>query len=238
MQWPDPEPSFNRSLVKSNNGWLEVKSEFNPFGESIYFEDQMALSFHDGNSNCAQSCHVGGNKISGLHYTKGDTADIWVWKAVSTNPAFEADDGWWGEKLNDSTGGRHFDNSPGGGYISNLNEEWDEPYFLPAHRAFENWIWMESDRYLPYRVSLDNYPAGAAIPGMLVSRMAGDRGDIYARGQWRNGLWTIELSRNKNTGSKFDVTLKNELWIGLAVFDNAEKKHAYHLKPIKFIVER
>ncbi|MGH8016283.1 MAG: ethylbenzene dehydrogenase-related protein, partial [Candidatus Zixiibacteriota bacterium] len=157
---------------------------------------------------------------------------------VSTNPAFEADDGWWSYKINDSAGGRHFDNSPGGGYASNLNEEWDEPYFLPWRIEFENCIVTESDRYFPYRAGLDNFAQGATLPGMLVSKHSGDRGDIYARGQWRNGLWTVEISRLKNTGSTFDVTLRGESWLSLAVFNNAETEHAYHLKPLKFIVEQ
>lgn len=238
FQWPDPEPSYNRSVVKTDSGWIVLKSEENPFGESVYFEDQLAISVHKSNSNCAQSCHLGGNNKAGLHFTSGDTADVWVWKAVSTNPAWEADDGWWGEKINDSAGGTHFDNSPGGGYMTNLNREWDEPYFLPSHQLFENWIWMESNKFLPYRASLDNYSVGATLPGMLVSRQAGDRGDIYARGQWRNGLWTVELSRKKNTGSPFDVTLREPVTIGLAVFDNSELKHANQLKPIKFTIEQ
>jgi hypothetical protein len=237
FQWPDPEPSFNRSLIKTDSGWIELNSKASPFGESAYYEDQLAISFHSGISNCAQSCHLGGKNRSGSHYTSGDTADFWVWRAVSTNPAFEADDGWWGEKTNDSIGGVHFDNSPGGGYMSNLNREWDEPYFLPSHHIFDNWIWMESNKFIPYRASLDNYAAGSTIPGMLVSRIAGDRGDIYARGQWRNGVWTVELSRSKTTGSPFDITLRESITIGFAIFDNSELKHAYHLKPITLSIE-
>lgn len=238
FQWADPEPSFNRSLVKTDTGWKELKSEDSPFGESVYFEDQLAVSFHEIPLGCANSCHLGNSTKTKSHYTEGDTADVWVWKSTSTNPAWEADDGWWGEKINDRVGGRHFDNSPGGGYISNLNEEWDEPYFLPLYHSFDNWIWMESDRFFPYRASLDNYPVGETVPGMLVSRFAGDRSDLDARGQWRSGLWTVELSRRKKTGSSFDVSFRSELWMGLALFDNSEFKHAAHLKPIKFIVEK
>jgi len=237
FQWADPEPSFNRSVIKTDSGWIELKSEFSPFGESVYFEDQLAISFHKSNSGCAQSCHLGNSIRAGSHYTQGDTADLWVWKAVSTNPASEGDDGWWGAKLNDSVGGRHFDNSPGGGYISNLNEEWDEPYFLPGHHAFDNWIWTQSDKYLPYRASLDNYQIGATLPGMLVSRFTGDRSDLYAKGEWRNGVWTLELSRRINTGSPFDAVLRNEVTIGLAVFNNSEIKHAYHIISVIFVVE-
>lgn len=238
FQWADPEPSHNHSLIKTENGWKELKSEYSPFGESVYFEDQLAILFHKDSLGCAASCHLGNSAKAGLHYTPGDTADLWYWKSTSTNSVWEADDGWWGQKINDTIGGRHFDNSPGGGYITNLNEEWDEPYFLPAYHAFDNWIWTGSDRYQPYRAGLDNYEIGQKVPGMLVSNRTGDRGDIYARGQWRNGVWTLEMSRLKNTGSTFDVKLREDAWFDLALFDNSEIKHAYHLKPIRLIIEK
>ncbi len=238
FQWPDPEPSFNRSLIKSDSGWIELKSEYSPFGESVYFEDQLAISFHDGGANCVQSCHLGNSSKAGSHYTKGDTADLWVWKSVSTNPASEADDGWWGASVSDTVGGRHFDNSAGGGYTSNLNEEWDEPYFLPSHHIFDNWIWMQSNKYIPYRSELDKYQIGAMVPGVLSAQFAADRSDLYSRGQWRSGMWTLELSRMLHTGSPFDKKQRGEITIGLAVFNNSELKHAYHLRSVRLEVEQ
>lgn len=237
IEWRDWEPSFNRSLEKTVNGWRELKSLYSPFGESVYIEDQLAILFHSTESGCASSCHLGGSERAGSHYTKSDTADLWMWQAVSTNPAFEMDDGWLGVYKNDSLGGRHYDNSPGGGNTSNLNEEWDEPYFLPGAFQFGNWIWMGSDQYVPYRAGLDNYRIGSTLPARLVTGFSGDRGDLRARGNWRNGKWTVEITRKRNTGSSFDIRFKGQLWMSIAVFNNSELKHAYHLKPIKLVIE-
>ncbi len=237
FQWQDNSRSFNRRLVKTDSGWIEQKSDSSIFGESVYFEDQLAVSFHRSSSGCLESCHLGNSKQAGRHYTSGDRSDVWVWRALSTNPVGEADDGWWAA-ASDSSRGIRFDNSAGGGYASNLNREWDEPYFLSYHPAFRYWIDMNSKYFLSYRPGLDIFEIGAIQPAVVTSPFMGDRGDIRVRGNWANGLWTVELSRSLNTGSPFDIALLGTVWMSLAPFDNSEKMHSYHFKTIKLIVEK
>ncbi len=241
FQWRDNNRSYNRQLLKTNRGWIEQKSDSaitSMFGESVYFEDQLALSFHRSSSGCLESCHLGSSQQAGRHYTNGDTADVWMWRALSTNPVGEADDGWWAKAAGDSNGGMRFDNSAGGGYTSNLNREWDEPYFLSYHPALRYWIDMRSKYFMPYRSGLDIFEVGAIQPAVVTLPFMGDRGDIRVRGIWARGVWTVELSRAINTGSPFDMALTGTVWMSLASFDNSEKMHSYHFKPIKLIIEK
>lgn len=238
VKWTDYTRSYNRHLVKTKGGWVEQVSEYvDIFGESIYSEDKMALSFHKSHKGCLATCHVRAPDKMGLHHSGGDTVDVWQWMAVSTNPASEADDGWWGAYEDAIISGRHHDNIASGGSRSNLNEGWQQPYFLPQHLAMRDWIWIDSRDYVAYHPEIDSFAVGARVPAVLVAPAVGDRGDVKARGTWRNGVWTVEFARRLTTGSPFDAVFRGELYLGIAPFDNADSKHAYHLRPIRLVVE-
>ncbi|MBU8934399.1 MAG: hypothetical protein KOO62_10380 [candidate division Zixibacteria bacterium] len=238
VRWNDATPSFNRHLIKDGDQWCEEVSEYaDRFGEAIYSEDQLGLFWFRDPGGCAATCHVGEGDRMGLHYTDNDTIDGWQWMAVSTNPALEADDRWWGLRDNDSTGGRHTDNKAAGGYVSNLNRDWKQPYFLPTHRAVRDWIWLGSSGYEAYADSLDIFVSGDRVPAVLVAPTTGGRGDVTARGIWHNGVWTVEISRLLAAESPHDISLRGELFLGVALFDNAQSHHSYHLRPIKVVVE-
>lgn len=238
IKWADPTRSYNRQLIKTDSGWVREVSQYkNIYGENIFSEDKLGMYF-SREDNCASTCHIGsGNNKLGLHYTGNDTADVWQWMAVSTNPADEADDRWWGGYENDIYGGQHFENKASGGYKSNLNDDWQQPYFLPINILSRNWIWYGSSGYEAYNDKADSFSIGYRIPSVLVAPTLGDRGDVTASGKWRNGYWIIELSRKISTGSDFDTPFRGELYFGIALFDNAEIKHTYHLKPIKLIIK-
>jgi len=236
-RWNDPTRSYNRHLVKGKAGWSVERSAYiGLFGEEIYSEDGLALMFR-GRADCASSCHIRAPGKMGLHYTVGDTADGWMWLAVRTNPVDEADDRWWGGFVDGLTGGRHFDNKAAGGYRSNLDEQWQQPYFVPLNARAHDWILYGSNTYRPFDPENDTFAIGTLIPSELVAPTTGDRGDVTAKGLWRNGVWTVEFSRLISTGSDQDVPLRGELYLGVAVFDNADSKHSYHLKPIRLVLE-
>ncbi|MDH3444441.1 MAG: ethylbenzene dehydrogenase-related protein, partial [Deltaproteobacteria bacterium] len=55
---------------------------------------------------------------------------------------------------------------------------------------------------------------------------------------WNNGVWTVEMSRKFKTGSKFDVQfddLGKSYAFGVAVFDNAQVRHAFAITPNKLV---
>lgn len=239
LKWQDPTPSFNRFLEKTEGGWIEIKSEPKPlFGETVYYEDMLALSFHENNNNCLQSCHLGSTAKPGLHNYVNQKADLWLWKSISTNPYVQAEDGWWGgDSLDLITGSRHIDNKAGGGANLNFNFQWNEPYFLPDSKFMRYFIDLTSDKFVSYRAELDTFSIGSRIPAIMVAPAMGDVSDVRAHGRWRGGEWVLEIARTRGTGSLNDFALMGELILGIAIFDNAEKNHAFHMNPIKLIFE-
>ena len=74
----------------------------------------------------------------------------------------------------------------------------------------------------------------------IIAPISGDRGDIAARHAWKDGVRTIEFSRKLVTGSEFDVQfsdVKKQYAFGVAVFDNAQVRHAYSPGVLKMVFE-
>lgn len=238
IKWIDPDRSYNRHLEKTERGWIEQGTEpLSRFGENHLWEDGLAISLHKKQSGCMATCHLGGSEGLGRHYTAGDTADVWHWKAVSTDPAWQAEDGWWGENIDKVFGGSHVDNQAGGGYRSNLNREWDQPYFLPRFYGIRHWIDITARTYDSYSVEGDTFSVGALVPSVVVAPAMGDVADVRARARWRGGVWTLEMSRRIASGSPFDLPLIGEVYLSLAPFNNSRKGHAFNLRPIRLLIE-
>jgi hypothetical protein len=109
------------------------------------------------------------------------------------------------------------------------------PTFLTANnQAYKPNIlpWFESK---PYNINDDNYADGTQLPSVLYrsNRFEGDRADIRAKGTWDKGVWTLELARKRNTGSKHDVVLENDVCIWASAFDRSQIAHTRHERPIQ-----
>ncbi|MBI5876541.1 MAG: ethylbenzene dehydrogenase, partial [Chloroflexi bacterium] len=66
---------------------------------------------------------------------------------------------------------------------------------------------------------------------IMVAPFAGDRGEISAASTWKDGKYTVVFSRKLVTGSKTDVQfdkLDGTYSFGLAMFDNAQVRHAFN----------
>lgn len=114
------------------------------------------------------------------------TADIWYWKANRTNPAGYADDKK--QVLSDKPGKKTAETVSSSGKKRYLARKSDAG--KPAYKEFKT------------------APSSFATP--LVSRYqptkpVGSRGDVEAKGEWRNGFWTIEFARKFQTGHDDDV---------------------------------
>jgi hypothetical protein len=75
---------------------------------------------------------------------------------------------------------------------------------------------------------------------VVVGPFTGDRGDIAAKHVWKDGVMTIEIARKLVTGSDFDVQFndpKKQYAFGVAVFDNAQVRHAYTPGVLKLVME-
>jgi len=118
---------------------------------------------------------------------KGDDeylADVWYWKANRTDPVGAADDKmhiYGKNKLKKSKSlisrnGQQF-------YLTRQSDEGRSAYSSIAYEKFTE----------------------QEVPRYASREPEGSRGDIVAKGQWKDGYWTIELSRLLHTGHADDV---------------------------------
>ena len=59
--------------------------------------------------------------------------------------------------------------------------------------------------------------------------------------RWADGKWTFEFARKLTTGSKFDIQfadLSRRYGFGLALYDNAQVRHAYVQEPLHLVFQK
>ena len=84
-------------------------------------------------------------------------------------------------------------------------------------------------------------PVGAVIPGVIISgSYEGDRADVRGAATWKDGYWSLEVSRNLRTGSKFDHDFipGQFLYMWLNVFDHTQTRHTRHQRPVRVVVHK
>lgn len=199
----------------------------------------------------------------------GSLADMWHWKSVRTGGMTPAlvDDNYFGPLMPADkaevryTGGYTQDPKESGGYVLNwakldpakpLNETLVLPKFLPLEgpaltgmgldpTTDDGGTWyLRRDEVVPYDPVLDDYPLGTVLPGVVIDgAFTGDRGDLLSGAQWRNGYWTLEITRLLDTGSAYDVALVKEqptyLWV--SAFNHSRTRHSQHLHPLRVVLE-
>jgi len=109
-----------------------------------------------------------------------------------------------------------------------------DPVDLSPDRSDAGEWWLEFNDTRPYAQGPDELPVGTVLPSVLpTGRLTGDRGDLKARGHWAAGRWHLELGRRLDTGSDKDVPIADGTLLWVAVFDHAQTRHAYHLRPLR-----
>jgi hypothetical protein len=197
----------------------------------------------------------------GYHFSDdGKVRDVWHWKAVRTNNMHLADDNFFGPPVTPSTGERRYtagyiaDGKESGAYV--MNWQWYKPEVIVPKRLPKNdqliapyqvdhqadnlqWVisWFD---YTPYRAENDHYPIGTVMPSVMYrsNRFEGDRAHVRAHGQWKDGMWTLELARPLNTQSQHDVILQTGTCLWVSAFDHSQVAHTRHQKAIRLLFER
>ena len=79
-----------------------------------------------------------------------------------------------------------------------------------------------------------------AARNLEIEPFQGDRGDIRAKGAWRQGWWTLEARRVLDTGSEYDVaiTLDKPVYISVAPFNRTQTRHGEHIRPVKLVLQK
>ena len=100
------------------------------------------------------------------------------------------------------------------------------------------WFMTESESD-PYSADADaRIPIGTVIPGVIIGgEFSGDRADIRCAARWASGHWALEVARRLDTGSQFDVPIRNGVFMRVAAFDHSQIRHTRHVRPIRLEVE-
>lgn len=253
VQWEDPTQSYRRSpFVKQADGTWKKLSDPDDKGSdnNKYYEDKLAMIWNIGNSikgfneaGCFSVCHAGEpGKAFGNKYTAsaGEVGDIWHWKSVRTGPVGQVDDQFVDDTRYDKDkapeAGRKSDAKTVGGYADIALKD-GKPEFMskdakPANAGGTYWL-LDSDK-VPFDDS--KFKPGDEVASILIAPAGGDRGDISATAAWKDGKWTLALSRKLVTGSKTDVQfdkLDATYYFGVAAFDNAQVRHAFNTGALK-----
>ncbi len=195
----------------------------------------------------------------GLHVTSdGSLADVWHWKSVRSGSIHQFDDNHFGPPLEAKkgryTGGYAQDPHSGGGFEQNFVSDGSTPTvrvkYLPRDLALqqarmktfnpnfrvsdEGEFAMHRSDVVPYSAVADaQIPVGTVIPSVVYDKpFEGDRGDVSAHAQWKDGWWTIEASRVLDTGSRFDQPIANGIFLWVSVFDHSQVRHTRHMRPL------
>lgn len=250
IAYDDPTLSAQRSPYQkqADGSWQKMKDPDDKGGDNcVYYEDKIGVQWNMSvvgfeKFGCQISCHGGepgkpyGNKYN---EEEGELADLWHMKWVRTGHLGQIDDGYTDHTRFDpekaKTAGRKTDPKTAGGY-DDVKLVSGKPEFMskdakPANKG--GTYWLKAEDKVPFDDS--KFKAGDEVASIMVSPFVGDRGDIKFAGKWAKGKWTLEISRKLVTGSKFDVQfddLKKAYYFGLALFDNAQVRHAMVEEPL------
>lgn len=242
MQYKDETDSVRRApwQKQADGSWKQLKDPNDKGGDNnLYYEDKWAIIWNINSpafeqKGCMAACHTGEGKPFGNKYlpNPGEKADIWHMKGVRTGTVGQVDDQYLDDTRYDKDkapeAGRKSDPKTGGGYADNVNDAKNGPkWALKGNKAAPPY-WIVDTEKEPFDDS--KYKAGDEVPGIIVSPFTGDRGDISAKIIYKDGVRTSVFWRKLVTGSQYDVQFgdpKKEYAFGVAVFDNAQVRHAY-----------
>ena len=212
-----------------------------------------------GEQGCMVACHAGeegkpfGNKYLA---NEGEIGDIWHLKSVRTGYIGQVDDQYLDHTRFDQQkapeAGRKSDPKTGGGY-ADIKLVDGKPEFMhksgvPASARAPVKVASKAKAPLPAgttyylrdedKVAFDDskFKPGDEVASILVAPFTGDRGDIAAHIAWNKGQWTMVFARKLVTNGKFDVQfddLAKTYEFGIAAFDNAQVRHAFHTGALK-----
>jgi len=251
VQYKDPTNSVQREpwQKQADGSWKQLKDPDDKGGDNNkYYEDKLAILWNISSpafeqKGCLAACHTGEGKPFGNKYTAGagERLDMWHWKGVRTGPIGQVDDQYVDNTKYDKDkapeAGRKSDPSTGGGYKGNVSDDKKGPKFALAGNKPAPPYWIVDAEKEPFDDS--KYKAGDEVPGIIVAPFTGDRGDISAKASWKDGVRTLEMARKRVTNSEFDVQFndKKGYAFGIAVFDNAQVRHAYTPGALKMVLE-
>jgi hypothetical protein len=141
-------------------------------------DDGLAVLWYKG-APPASACLLDGQPHEG---------DTWHWRAGWSEISGLAEDGWM--------------------QVSRERQPQSTPY--PSRSgAGQVWVRRVADEGEPgWKFVVPIEYAGDLIPSYQAQPARGSRGDVRAKGQWKDGRWTVEMVRRFQTGHPDDLSLQ------------------------------
>ena len=252
-QYRDATQSFRRSpwVKQADGSWAKLNDPADKGGDNnVDYEDKLAVLWNINSpafeqKGCMAGCHPGEGKPHGNKYTPnaGERFDLWHAKFVRGAASIgQIDDQYVDSTRYDAVkapeAGRKGDPKTGGGYVDNVSDDKKGPKFALKGNKPAPPYWIVDAEKEPFDDS--KYKPGDEVPSILVAPFTGDRGDLAGTAVWKDGTWTVVMKRKLVTGSEFDVQfedLKKPYAFGVAVFDNAQVRHAFSPGVLKLVFE-
>jgi signal transduction histidine kinase len=99
--------------------------------------------------------------------------------------------------------------------MQNPESESKESFIIKGTEIDFNSSYSDPDKQTPWN-------DGDIVPGYILEKPSGSRGDIDSKGTWSDGRWNVEFKRKLVTGNNDDVEfdISNIYRFGIAVMDN------------------
>ncbi len=238
FQWYDYNKSMDKNEWKFKGGkWNKTKANEDRLG--VVWEVNRVDKF--ANKGCAILCHNESKNEEEWYYATSSSrekADLWHWKSVRSNPVGYTEDGFVidnpskepekgrkrdaGSKTTKAKNNRTKDKS-GPAYMQDPSKPASIPGSLLVAQAVEI-------------KGSSTFKEGDEIPAyMLYPVWKGSFADIKTKGVWKDGKWTVMMSRKLKTGYDDDVQFntRKKYPFGIAVFDNSGDHSSYNSEPLK-----
>ena len=238
FQWYDYNKSMDKNEWKFKGGkWNKTKANEDRLG--VVWEVNRVDKF--ANKGCAVLCHNESKNDEEWYYatsSSSEKADLWHWKSVRSNPVGYTEDGFVidnpskevekgrkrdaGSKTTKAKSNRTKDKS-GPAYMQDPSKPASIPGSLLVAQAVEI-------------KGSSTFKEGDEIPAyMLYPVWKGSFADIKTKGVWKDGKWTVMMSRKLKTGHDDDVQFntRKKYPFGISVFDNSGGHSSYNSEPLK-----
>lgn len=237
FEWPDKDKSMNKKRWQYTGGnWSKLKGDEDRLG--IVFEINRINKF--ATKGCAVLCHNESKNEKDWYYaveSPKEKADMWHWKAVRSNPVGYTEDGFvTTNPSKEPEKGRKRDAGSNTKAKSNQTKDKSKPAFMQDPSKSPS---IPGSLLVAEGVEIKDYSVfkeGDEIPGyMLYDKWKNSFADVKTKGIWKNGKWTVMMSRKLITGYDDDVQFntRKKYPLAIAVFDNAHEHNSYNSEPLK-----
>jgi hypothetical protein len=218
ISWSDETESIKKNMwVYNGTKWDHLKEQkvYEPEPTKLD-EDRLAIHWPINDSikgfadkGCLLVCHDAGNfsKRESRMFTNSPTEflDQWHWKAARTNPIGYLDDKWMDNKvltqaqepdLHERREAAHHGDAKGDGNLNYSNNKTEDgrPKFWSKDGTVGS-LFLRKENSIPIDYSKATFNKGDTIPGYILARPKGSRGDVDAIAVWQQGRWTLEIGR-------------------------------------------